>query len=265
MVHFFFRCLSEPRFCPLRRAELAIKFASFSNANSVLKLFKIVAFYDFEADMGLSAVQSVCLLPERIIGVTPVACPGGRPRRPSCCPSPPTRNRYATMMVQALLLLPRLVVTPPARLVVVPSHLAAVRRFTAPDALSEDCGMPARGAEQLLGTMSTAPGRGKSVQMCSATRYSDREEEAAQIMQSFVEMTAPILQEIQLAWDAQDFQGLRDAAHSLKGGARSACCTPLADAAEDLQEAAVQGRVNMPHISKIWRCFTEVEQAVRSL
>ena len=43
------------------------------------------------------------------------------------------RNRYAAMMVQALLLLPRLVVTPPNRLVVVPSHrAAAVRRFTAP-------------------------------------------------------------------------------------------------------------------------------------
>jgi two-component system, sensor histidine kinase and response regulator len=90
-------------------------------------------------------------------------------------------------------------------------------------------------------------------------------EEAIQIMHSFVEMTAPILQEIQLSWDAQDFQGLREAAHSLKGGARSACCTPLADAADNLQEAAIQGQVNMPHISKIWRCFTEVEQAVRSL
>ena len=53
-------------------------------------------------------------------------------------------------MVQALLLLPRLVVTPPARLAVAPPHCAAVRRFTAPGVqLGEDGGRPARGAEQL--------------------------------------------------------------------------------------------------------------------
>ena len=68
------------------------------------------------------------------------------------------------MMVQALILLPRLVV--------VPSHRAAVRHFTA---LSEDGGRPARGVEQLLGTMNTAQARGASVQMCSAPRCSDRE------------------------------------------------------------------------------------------
>ena len=79
------------------------------------------------------------------------------------------------MMVQALLLLPRLVVTPPARLVVVPSHPAAARRFTAPGMqLSKHGGRPARGVEKLLVTMSTAQARGGSVQMCSATRGSDR-------------------------------------------------------------------------------------------
>ena len=65
------------------------------------------------------------------------------------------------MMVQALLLLPRLVVTPPARLLVMPSHCAAIRRFTAPGVqLGEDGGRPARGAEQLLAAMSNAPARG---------------------------------------------------------------------------------------------------------
>ena len=80
------------------------------------------------------------------------------------------------MMVQALLLLPRLVVTPPARLVAVPSHCAAVRRFTAPGAhLGEGGGKPAHDAEQLLDTISTAQARGGSVQMCSATRDMERE------------------------------------------------------------------------------------------
>ena len=79
------------------------------------------------------------------------------------------------MMVQALVLLPRLMATPPARLVVVPPHRAAVRCFTAPGALREDGGRPAHGAEQLLGTSSTAQTRGTSVQMRSATRDPDRE------------------------------------------------------------------------------------------
>jgi hypothetical protein len=80
------------------------------------------------------------------------------------------------MMVHALLLLPRLVVTPPARLVVAPPHRAAVRRFTAPGVqLGEDGGRPARSAEQLLAARSNAQARGGSVQMCSATRDSNLE------------------------------------------------------------------------------------------
>ena len=80
------------------------------------------------------------------------------------------------MMVKARLLLPRLVVTPPARLVVVPPRSAAVRRFTAPGMqLGKHGGRPARGAEQLLVTMSTAQARGGCVQMCSATRDRERE------------------------------------------------------------------------------------------
>ena len=80
------------------------------------------------------------------------------------------------MMVQALLLLPRLVVTPPARLVVVPPLRAAARQFSAPGVrLGEDGGKTARGAEQLQAAMSNAQARGGSVQMCSASRDSDRE------------------------------------------------------------------------------------------
>ena len=72
------------------------------------------------------------------------------------------------MMVQALMLLPRLVVTPPARLVVVPPHrcstLHRTRRATW------------RGwqAEQLLGATGTAAVRGGRVLMCSTTRDPDR-------------------------------------------------------------------------------------------
>ena len=93
------------------------------------------------------------------------------------------------MMVQALLFLPRLVVTPPARLVVVPPRSAAVRRFTAPGMqLGEDDSRPARGVEQLLGTLGTAELRadrdfvlaavqqyGYAHQYASAELWSDRD------------------------------------------------------------------------------------------
>ena len=78
------------------------------------------------------------------------------------------------MMVQALLLLPRLVVTPPARLVVVPPHRAAARQFSAPGVrLGEDGGKTARGAEQLQAAISNVQARGASVQMCSVSSRSE--------------------------------------------------------------------------------------------
>ena len=81
------------------------------------------------------------------------------------------------MMVKARLLLPRLVVTPPARLVVVTPRSAAARHFTAPGMqLGKHGRRPARGVEQLLGgTIRTAQAQSGSMQMCSATRDSDRE------------------------------------------------------------------------------------------
>ena len=102
------------------------------------------------------------------------------PRR---CHAPHVCDLYFTMMVQALLLLPRLVVTPPARLLLVPPHRASIRRFTAPGVqLGEDGGRQARGAEQLLAAMSNAKARGGSVQM--ATRDSDREVVLAAVQQN---------------------------------------------------------------------------------
>ena len=91
------------------------------------------------------------------------------------------------MMVQALLLLPRLVVTSPARLVVVPPLRAAARQFSAPGVrLGEDGGRTASGAEQLQAAMSNVQARGASVQMCSATRDSDRERSV-----SYTHLTLP--------------------------------------------------------------------------
>ena len=88
------------------------------------------------------------------------------------------------MMVQALLLLPRLVGTPPARLVGTPPHRAATRQFSAPGLrLGEDDGKTARGAEQLQTAMDNVQARCASVQMRSGTRDSDREKLLAAAVQ----------------------------------------------------------------------------------
>jgi hypothetical protein len=127
------------------------------------------------------------------------------------------------MMVQALLLLPRLVVTrPPARLVVVPPQSAAVRRFNAPGVqLGEDGGRPARGAEQLLAAVGNAQARGGSVQMCSATRDSDREKLLAAVQQNgralyYASAELKADREVVLAAVQQDGHALRYASAELR-------------------------------------------------
>lgn len=59
---------------------------------------------------------------------------------------------------------------------------------------------------------------------------------AVEMLEMFVEMTAPIITDLQTARDKKDFHDLQEIAHSLKGGARSACCNVLGDIAAKLQE-----------------------------
>lgn len=54
----------------------------------------------------------------------------------------------------------------------------------------------------------------------------------------FVDMTAPVIEKIKEAYESGDLVALAEAAHSLKGSARSACCVALGDVAADLQEEA---------------------------
>ena len=85
----------------------------------------------------------------------------------------------ATMMVQAMLLLPRLVVTPPARLVVPPPHRTATPALAGPIMqLGKDGGA----REQQLVTISSAQAHSGSLQ--TATRDSDREKVLAEVQQN---------------------------------------------------------------------------------
>jgi signal transduction histidine kinase/DNA-binding response OmpR family regulator len=89
--------------------------------------------------------------------------------------------------------------------------------------------------------------------------------DAVDMMRMFVEMTVPLIAEIELAHAAQDFDQLRESAHSLKGGAYSACCQTLGDLAAQLQHDSEQRRPSGPLVAQIADAFAAIRQAINSV
>jgi signal transduction histidine kinase/DNA-binding response OmpR family regulator/HPt (histidine-containing phosphotransfer) domain-containing protein len=82
----------------------------------------------------------------------------------------------------------------------------------------------------------------------------------------FVDMTAPLIAHIGEAWSKRDFHDLKEAAHSLKGGARSACCNVLGDIASQLQDDAGEKKPGCGDlVEQIGREFARVRSAVEKL
>lgn len=61
------------------------------------------------------------------------------------------------------------------------------------------------------------------------------------MLKMFLKMTAPTFEKFDAALAANDTHKLKELAHSLKGGARSACCPHLGDLAADIQTLAEKG------------------------
>lgn len=68
---------------------------------------------------------------------------------------------------------------------------------------------------------------------------------AIEMLGMFVDMTAPLIGKIREAHSQKDSRELMEAAHSLKGAARSACCNVLGDLASKLQDGAEEGNPAM--------------------
>jgi len=64
------------------------------------------------------------------------------------------------------------------------------------------------------------------------------DDDAIEMLQMFVGMTAPIIDEMKEALSHSDLPQLSELAHSLKGGAQSACCVALGDIAAQLEKDA---------------------------
>lgn len=61
---------------------------------------------------------------------------------------------------------------------------------------------------------------------------------AIEMLHMFVKMTQPLITKLEKAFAENDTHGLRETAHSLKGAARSACCTRLGDLTAEIQDHA---------------------------
>lgn len=59
----------------------------------------------------------------------------------------------------------------------------------------------------------------------------------------FVDMTAPQIKKLRQAYEQEDIKDMAELAHSLKGGARSACCSHLGEFADKIQNAADNGQM----------------------
>lgn len=88
---------------------------------------------------------------------------------------------------------------------------------------------------------------------------------AIEMLKMFAEMTEPLLARLMDAAQANDQSNLKEAAHSLKGAARSACATLLGDLAARLQDDAQEKRGTVKQAEQIAAEFARVKSEITAL
>lgn len=91
------------------------------------------------------------------------------------------------------------------------------------------------------------------------------DQDAVDMLHMFVEMTEPLVGRIQNAQTNNDYYDLKEAAHSLKGAARSACCNVLGDLAAQLQDDAEAQKPSHDLVEKISQEFSRVENEIKTI
>ena len=87
-----------------------------------------------------------------------------------------------------------------------------------------------------------------------------------EMMHIFVKMTAPTFDKIDAAFAKNDTRALKELAHSLKGGARSACCPRLGDLAAEMQENAEKNQpITAEMVTALKAEFERVSEEVKNL
>lgn len=91
------------------------------------------------------------------------------------------------------------------------------------------------------------------------------DENAIEMLKLFIDMTKPLIGRIDHAASNKDVGDLKEAAHSLKGAARSACINELGEAAAQLQTEAEGGRIVEETIARVIKEFTRAEDEINRL
>ncbi len=115
---------------------------------------------------------------------------------------------------------------------------------------------------------STPSGDGKPPAIdkeCIVGQLGALDDSAIEMMGMFKDMTAPIIEEIKSSLHDGDYTRLTEAGHSLKGGARSACCNVLGDLAAKLQKDASQMENCNELVTEILDEFERVKAEIDNL
>lgn len=86
-----------------------------------------------------------------------------------------------------------------------------------------------------------------------------------EMMHMFVDMTTPLVKQIEESFDHGDLTKLQEGAHSMKGAARSACCNVLGDIASELQDQSEAGVMRDDLVEAVIKEFERVKAEVSNL
>jgi CheY-like chemotaxis protein len=90
-------------------------------------------------------------------------------------------------------------------------------------------------------------------------------QDAIDMLHMFTDMTAPLVTKIEKAQTMQDYHTLTEAAHSLKGAARSACCNILGDLAARLQDQSERKVPSSDIVKAITKEFARAQVEIKNL
>jgi len=85
------------------------------------------------------------------------------------------------------------------------------------------------------------------------------------MLKMFPDMARPLVEHIQTAQSANDLHTLAEAAHSLKGAARSACAMKLGDIAGQIQDKAESGKTDPETVDALLTEFQRTEAEINTL
>ncbi len=91
------------------------------------------------------------------------------------------------------------------------------------------------------------------------------DQDAIEMLGFFIEMTKPVIARLVKGLETQNVHDVKEAAHSLKGAARSACAFTLGDLAGVVQDEAEKNMIDNATIQKILAEFPRVEDDIKSM